>query len=147
MVHYRAVNDVDDEEKAYHSSPPSLVIADSSKLHSSPISSPSASSCSFNSPTFNSIRLIGGPEEDDGALIDVLDSHYEDTFSLEPLHKLLAMHHSEGKDYVLARVSTQDPRDESKFYYSIYDSHHINKVLFRTQPDQGLLHRMRAKNV
>ncbi|KNE66233.1 hypothetical protein AMAG_10472 [Allomyces macrogynus ATCC 38327] len=38
------------------------------------------------------------------------------------------------------------PNDETKFYYSYYAAHHINKVLFRTQPEEGLLHRMKAKN-
>ena len=47
---------------------------------------------------------------------------------------------------ILFSVTTRDPQDESKLYYSYYAAHHINKVLFRTQPDQGLLHRMRAKN-
>jgi hypothetical protein len=39
-----------------------------------------------------------------------------------------------------------DPNDSMKYYYSYYAAHHINKVLFRTEPSLGLLHRMRAKN-
>jgi len=51
------------------------------------------------------------------------------------------------KDFIISRVKTADPNDENKFYYSYYAAHHINKVIFRTQPEQSLLHRMRAKNV
>ncbi|KAI8621350.1 hypothetical protein BC830DRAFT_1039243, partial [Chytriomyces sp. MP71] len=47
--------------------------------------------------------------------------------------------------FLLARVVTVDPQEETRFYYS-YSAHHINKVLFRTQPEEGLLHRMKAKN-
>jgi len=53
----------------------------------------------------------------------------------------------EKKDFIISRVKTADPNEEGKFYYSYYAAHHINKVIFRTQPELSLLHRMRAKNV
>ncbi|CAG8739046.1 15533_t:CDS:2, partial [Acaulospora morrowiae] len=59
---------------------------------------------------------------------------------------LIQQHAEKGKDFILARVTTADSLDESKTYQSYYSAHHINKVLFRTQPEQGLLHRMKAKN-
>ncbi|KAI9142986.1 hypothetical protein BKA69DRAFT_1113601 [Paraphysoderma sedebokerense] len=79
-------------------------------------------------------------------LIDIIDAANEDPFTLEPFESLLAAHAAQGKDFILARVTTVDPEDESRLYYSYYGAHHINKVLFRTQPEEGLLHRMKAKN-
>lgn len=80
-------------------------------------------------------------------VIDILDADNEDPFTLENLEDLIHLHAKKGLDFILARVTTVDPEDEQRFYYSYYAAHHINKVLFRTQPEVGLLHRMRAKNV
>ena len=60
---------------------------------------------------------------------------------------MIQTHAEKNKDFIVARVTTVDPHDEQRFYYSYYAAHHINKVLFRTQPEEGLLHRMKAKNV
>ncbi|KAG0080627.1 hypothetical protein BGZ92_000549 [Podila epicladia] len=76
-----------------------------------------------------------------------LDAQDEDPFTLDSFENLMRMHAAKGKDFILARVTTQDPNDESKHYHSYYSAHQINKVLFRTQPDEGLLHRMKARNV
>ncbi|KAI8923207.1 hypothetical protein BC831DRAFT_472345 [Entophlyctis helioformis] len=78
--------------------------------------------------------------------MDILDAENEDPFTLESLESLVHSHAQKGLDFILARVTTVDPDDEQRFYYSYYAAHHINKVLFRTQPEEGLLHRMRAKN-
>ncbi len=43
-------------------------------------------------------------------------------------------------------MDDKDDQD-SRLYFNYYAAHHINKVLFRTQPEEGLLHRMKAKNV
>lgn len=91
------------------------------------------------------------PEE----VVDVLDAEDEDPFTLETFESMINLHMDKELDFIigswniitLARVKTVDPDDDSRFYYSYYAAHHINKVLFRTQPDEGLLHRMRAKNV
>jgi len=80
-------------------------------------------------------------------LVDVIEAQNEDPFTLESFESLIIAHAERGKDFILARVITADPQDSTKFYYSYYAAHHINKVLFRTQPAEGLLHRMRAKNV
>ncbi|KAI8919853.1 hypothetical protein DFJ77DRAFT_538706 [Powellomyces hirtus] len=79
-------------------------------------------------------------------LIDVLEATNEDPFTLEPFESLIDMSVEKEKDFILARVTTVDPNDENRLYYSYYAAHHINKVLFRTQPEEGLLHRMKAKN-
>ncbi|KAJ1561124.1 hypothetical protein HK096_005902, partial [Nowakowskiella sp. JEL0078] len=79
-------------------------------------------------------------------IVDILDSKNEDPFTLEPFEDLIRAHIEHGKDFIIARVKTVDPHDESRFYYSYYTAHHINKILFRTQPEEGLLHRMKSKN-
>jgi hypothetical protein len=71
----------------------------------------------------------------------------EDPFTLDSFENLMRLHAGKGKDFIVARVTTQDPTDENKHYHSYYGAHQINKVLFRTQPDEGLLHRMKARNV
>ncbi|KAI7829699.1 hypothetical protein BC939DRAFT_378677, partial [Gamsiella multidivaricata] len=78
--------------------------------------------------------------------MDELDALDEDPFTLDSFENLMRMHASKGKDFILARVTTQDPNDDTKLYHSYYGAHQINKVLFRTQPDEGLLHRMKARN-
>ncbi|KAL2916865.1 hypothetical protein HK105_203644 [Polyrhizophydium stewartii] len=88
---------------------------------------------------------LGGSDERNHVM-DVLDADNEDPFTLETLETLIHNHARKGVDFILARVTTVDPNDETRFYYSYYAAHHINKVLFRTQPEEGLLHRMRAKN-
>lgn len=80
------------------------------------------------------------------AVVDELDAMDEDPFTLDSFENLMRMHASE-KDFIIARVTTQDPNDGEKHYHSYYGAHQINKVLFRTQPDEGLLHRMKARNV
>jgi len=57
------------------------------------------------------------------------------------------MYAKKNKDFIIARIRTADPNISNKYYYSYYDAHHINKVLFKTQPELSLLHRMQAKNV
>ncbi|KAG9064685.1 hypothetical protein KI688_002943 [Linnemannia hyalina] len=80
------------------------------------------------------------------AVVDELDAMDEDPFTLDSFENLMRMHASKGKDFIIARVTTQDPNDGEKHYHSYYGAHQINKVLFRTQPDEGLLHRMKARN-
>lgn len=79
-------------------------------------------------------------------VIDVLEVTNEDPFTLETFEDLIDMHRVKDRDFIIARVTTVDPNDDSRYYYSYYTAHHINKVLFRTQPEEGLLHRMKAKN-
>jgi hypothetical protein len=79
--------------------------------------------------------------------VDVIDAkETEEPFTLETFDDLVRMHLEKDKDFILARVTTMDNIDPDRFYYSYYAAHHINKVLFRTQPALGLLHRMQAQN-
>ncbi|KXS12860.1 hypothetical protein M427DRAFT_71792 [Gonapodya prolifera JEL478] len=110
--------------------------------------------------TAHFIKLVGAPSPNlpdqfvvpspsrvvKGPVVDVLDASSDEPFTLEPFEALIRAHAMAGKEFILARVTTVDPSDESRSYYSYYNAHFINKVLFRTQPEAGLLHRMRARN-
>lgn len=76
----------------------------------------------------------------------LLDGADEESFTLDTFDRLIRSAHKAGKAFLLARVTTADPVDSHILYHSYYAAHHINKVLFRTQPEQGLLHRMKSKN-
>lgn len=78
-------------------------------------------------------------------LVDVISSSIDDPFSLESFEIIIRNRARVGKDFIIARVKTVDAvGDKNLFHY--YCAHQINKVLFRTQPEEGLLHRMKAKN-
>jgi hypothetical protein len=87
-----------------------------------------------------------GFDKEGRSITDILDSMNEDPFTLETFETLIQNHAKKKKDFLLARVTTIDPNNPKKKYYSHYAAHHLNKVLFRAEPEQGLLHRMRAKN-
>jgi hypothetical protein len=78
----------------------------------------------------------------------IIDCAAEESFTLETFGALLAGARSAGKDFILARVTTLDPiaQPRPQLYHSHYSAHHLNKVLFRTQPEEGLLHRMKSRN-
>lgn len=77
---------------------------------------------------------------------DHIDALHEECFTLDSFDRLIQTFRNAKKDFILARVMTIDPNDPTKTYWSYYSGHHINKVLFRTQPEQFLLHRMRCRN-
>jgi len=77
-----------------------------------------------------------------------LDCSAEESFTLESFSSLLMAAKSAGKDFILSRVTTLDPMAQPlpQLFYSYYSAHHLNKILFRTQPEEGLLHRMKSRN-
>ena len=79
-------------------------------------------------------------------IIDAIDSIDEEPFTLETFQDLITMHSIKGLDFILARVVTIDPTDADRKYFSYYSAHHINKVLFTTNHNRGLLHRLSSKN-
>ena len=109
------------------------------------------------------IRLVGNPPsqkhgdqidcisqlDPNSYLIDIIDTTTEDPFTLESFFDILSLHHTHKKDFLIARVLTEDSgeKKDARNYYSYYCAHQINRVLFRTQPDLGLLHRIKANNV
>jgi hypothetical protein len=92
------------------------------------------------------IMLIGSSNEALKGETAVLDATDEESFTLDSFDRLIRKAYNQGKAFLLARVTTADPHDSTILYHSYYAAHHINKVLFRTQPELGLLHRMKAKN-
>lgn len=89
------------------------------------------------------IRLLG---ERSGHLVDVIDANSLEAISLESYSTLALCAKDAGKDFILAQVTTADPKDPSRVFHSYYLGHNINKLAFRQEFDLGLLHRMRAKN-
>ena len=84
-------------------------------------------------------EMIGKPDE-------YFDGRNEECFVLDSFNALIQSSRQAKKEFLLARVMTVDPQDPTRTYWSYYAAHQINKVLFRTQPDQMLLHRMRCRN-
>lgn len=76
----------------------------------------------------------------------VMDATDEESFTLDTFDRLIRKAYGQGKSFLLARVTTEDPHDPDRLYHSYYSAHHINKVLFRTQPELSLLHRMKSQN-
>lgn len=100
------------------------------------------------------IKLLGGPPPMEGKELDeaalkaatLLDAGNEETFTLEPFEHLLELAASRDKSLLIARVMTVDPQNSEHPFFSFYAAHHINKILFRTEQQRNLLHRMRARN-
>lgn len=92
------------------------------------------------------IKLLGGSNEALKGPSTTLDGSNEESFTLDTFDALIRAAYAKRKGFILARVTTEDPHDPSKLYHSYYAAHHINKVMFRTQPELGLLHRMKSKN-
>lgn len=86
------------------------------------------------------------PRTNQGDESEYLDAANEETFTLETFESLVRAARSTGKAFILARVTTVDPSNLTRLYFSYYAAHHINRVIFRTQPEEGLLHRMKSRN-
>jgi hypothetical protein len=77
----------------------------------------------------------------------ILDCEAEESFTLESFGNLMKAAKSANKDFIIARVTTLDPSGpKPHIYHSHYSAHQINKILFRTQPEEALLHRMKSRN-
>lgn len=77
----------------------------------------------------------------------ILDCEAEESFTLETFGGLLKAARAAGKDFIIARVTTLDPTGpKPQLYHSHYSAHQINKILFKTQPEEALLHRMKSRN-
>lgn len=77
----------------------------------------------------------------------ILDCEAEESFTLETFGNLIKAAKSANKDFIIARITTLDPSGaKPHIYHSHYSAHQINKILFRTQPEEALLHRMKSRN-
>lgn len=95
------------------------------------------------------ICIYGAPNSTPSGHSDKLDeidgSAYE-TFSLEEIRTLILNHRKKNKDFLIARVTTADPDNQTVLYNFYYAAGEINRILFRYEPSRRLLHRMRVKN-
>lgn len=84
-----------------------------------------------------------GSESND---IDFIDADAHETFTLEEMRTLIINYRRNKKDFLIARVTTPDPEDQSHFFNFYYSAAEINRVLFRFETNRRLLHRMKVKN-
>lgn len=99
--------------------------------------------------TTSKILISGAPNSTpslEGAEIDEIDADAHETFTLEEMRKLILSYRKKDKDFLIARVTTPDPDDQSVFYNFYYSAAEINRILFKFESNRRLLHRMRVKN-
>lgn len=95
------------------------------------------------------IRIIGGPNNlsyGEGEELDVLDANTVETFTLEEFKGIVLDCRAKSKDFIIARVTTPDPGDQSVIYNFYYAASELNRILFRFESDRRLLHRMKVRN-
>ncbi|CAD26385.2 hypothetical protein [Encephalitozoon cuniculi GB-M1] len=74
-----------------------------------------------------------------------LDAETVEAFTLEKFKELIATHAGEGKDFIIAEVTTRDPTTEFVFR-SYYSAVELNRILFCVEDNNNLLYRVMAKN-
>jgi len=97
----------------------------------------------------SSIQILGAPNSSQGAdspKLDEIDANAHETFTLEEMRVLIMNYRKKNKDFLIARVTTQDPENNSVLYNFYYAAAEINRILFRYEPSRRLLHRMKVKN-
>lgn len=80
------------------------------------------------------VIISGAPNDTpspEGASLDEIDADAHETFTLEEMRKLILTYRKKDKDFLIARVTTPDPEDQSVFYNFYYAAAEINRVLFR----------------
>lgn len=85
---------------------------------------------------------------DHGAVIDSVPVDYDDAFTLDSFLDCCSNYHDAQKAFLIARVSTNDPKQPQKAFYSYYNAYQLNKILFRTQQvgARRMLHRLFVLN-
>ena len=97
----------------------------------------------------STIQIYGAPESTPSTNIpklDEIDATAHESFTLEEMRVLVLNYKKKNKDFLIARVTTQDAEDNSVFYNFYYAASEINRILFRYEPSRHLLHRMKVKN-
>lgn len=97
----------------------------------------------------STIQIFGAPNSTPSAespKLDEIDANAHETFTLEEMRVLILNYRKKNKDFIIARVTTADPDNQSLFYNFYYAAAEINRVLFRYEPSRRLLHRMKVKN-
>ncbi|KAF9764695.1 hypothetical protein NGRA_0349 [Nosema granulosis] len=95
------------------------------------------------------IRILGAPNNSTPGqeiLMEELDANSVETFTLDEFRSIILECRSKDVDFIVARVTTPDPYDQSTLYNFYYAGSEINRVLFRFETDRRLLHRMKVRN-
>jgi len=95
------------------------------------------------------IKILGGPNNTPYMALpqlDLIDADENEVFTLELLRKLISESRGLNKDFLIARITTSDPNDQSVFYNYYYSAFEVNKILFKYESNRKLLHRMKVKN-
>jgi hypothetical protein len=97
------------------------------------------------SSTPSVIRLL---DSSGVTLLDSLCTEYEDSFTLETFRESILAYSQQGKQFIIARVQTYDPKQPNKTFYSYYNAYNLNKILFQTQVylEKRLIHRLHVLN-
>ncbi|AFN83495.1 hypothetical protein EROM_080760 [Encephalitozoon romaleae SJ-2008] len=74
-----------------------------------------------------------------------LDTETVEVFTLEKFKDLIVSHIKEGKDFIIAEVTTRDPLTESVFR-SYYSAIELNRILFCVEGNNNPLYRVTARN-
>ncbi|AFM98778.1 hypothetical protein EHEL_080760 [Encephalitozoon hellem ATCC 50504] len=74
-----------------------------------------------------------------------LDTETVEVFTLEKFKNLIVSHMKEGRDFIIAEVTTRDPLTESVFR-SYYSAIELNRILFCVEGNNNFLYRVSAKN-
>ena len=64
-------------------------------------------------------------------VMDCISADIEEPFSNYSFDKILGLHSSNSTSFICARIKARDPKNSSKFIFSYYSAHLINKVLFQ----------------
>lgn len=97
----------------------------------------------------STIKILGAPNNSTpGEEIEMeeLDANSVETFTLDEFRSIILECRSKNIDFIIARVTTPDPYDQSTLYNFYYAASEINRVLFRFETDRRLLHRMKVRN-
>lgn len=97
----------------------------------------------------STIQIYGAPNSTpstENQKLDEIDATAHESFTLEEMRVLVLNYKKKNKDFLLARVTTQDVEDKTIFYNFYYAASEINRILFRYEPSRHLLHRMKVKN-
>ena len=95
------------------------------------------------------IKILGGPNNTPSLALpqlDLVDADENEVFTLELFRKLISESRRLSKDFLIARITTADPNDQTVFYNYYYSAFEMNKILFKYESNRKLLHRMKVKN-
>lgn len=95
------------------------------------------------------IKILGAPNNSTpGEEIEMeeVDGNTTETFTLEEFRNIIIDCRLKNIDFLIGRVTTPDPYDNSTLYNFYYAASEINKSLFKFESDRRLLHRMKVRN-